>query len=62
MFEFSSALSTVGLSCGIMNYNAPTLVLWTGIFGMFFGRLEIYVIILAMMQCRNDIKHHGIHC
>lgn len=62
MFEFSSALSTVGLSCGIMNYNAPTLVLWTGIFGMFFGRLKIYVIILAMMQCRNDIKHHGIHC
>lgn len=57
MFEFSSALSTVGLSTGIMNYDAPAFVLWIGILGMFFGRLEIYVIIFAIMRCKKDITH-----
>lgn len=60
MFEFSSALSTVGLSTGIMTYDAPSFVLWIGILGMFFGRLEIYVIIFAIMRCQKDIRL-GLH-
>lgn len=56
MFDFSSALSTVGLSTGIMNAHAPTLVLWTGTIGMFFGRLEIYIIFLAAIRFGKDVR------
>lgn len=56
MFEFSSALGTVGLSCGIINYLSSPILLWTGIIGMFMGRLEIYVILIALFKVYNDIK------
>lgn len=56
MFEFSSALSTVGLSAGIMVASAPAGVLITGIIGMFFGRLEIFVILVAVAQVFQDGK------
>lgn len=56
MFEFSSALSTVGLSAGIMNATAPSSVLLIGIFGMFFGRLEIFVILIAFAKLQDDLK------
>lgn len=56
MFEFSSALGTVGLSAGIMTYDAPSLVLWTGTIGMFIGRLEIYVVLLAAARLGKDIR------
>lgn len=56
MFEFSSALGTVGLSCGIINYSSNTIILWTGTLGMFLGRLEIYVILIATFRVYNDIK------
>ena len=58
MFEFSSALSTVGLSTGIMNYHAADAILWIGTFGMFVGRLEIYVVILAILRLRKDGYHY----
>ena len=60
MFEFSSALSTVGLSTGIMNYHAADAILWIGTFGMFVGRLEIYVVIMALLRLRKD-GHHYLH-
>lgn len=56
MFEFSSALGTVGLSAGIMTCDAPSLVLWTGTIGMFIGRLEIYVVLLAAARLGKDIR------
>ena len=56
MFEFSSALGTVGLSVGITAYDAPPLVLWTETVGMFVGRLEIYVVFLAVFQVVRDIR------
>ena len=56
MFEFSSALGTVGLSVGITAYDAPSLVLWTETVGMFVGRLEIYVVFLAIFQAARAIK------
>ena len=55
MFEFSSALSTVGLSAGIMTYDSPSIVLWIGTIGMFFGRLEIYIIIMAFARVKSDM-------
>lgn len=56
MFEFSSALGTVGISCGITNYDANPVILWTGTLGMFIGRLEIYIVILAFMRVCSDVK------
>lgn len=56
MFDFSSALSTVGLSTGIMCFDAPSVVLWTGTIGMFIGRLEIFVVLLAILRVGKDAK------
>lgn len=56
MFEFSSSLGTVGLSVGITGYNAHPIILWTSIFGMFFGRLEIYIIFIAIFKLTKRSK------
>jgi len=55
MFEFASALGTVGLSVGIMNSAAPNVILWTGTLGMFLGRLEFYVVFIAVSKIVLDI-------
>ena len=57
MFEFSSAISTVGLSLGITNYYASPVLLWTGIVGMFLGRMEIMVVFKAILRGYQDIKN-----
>ena len=56
MFEFSSALGTVGLSVGITSYDAHPILHWTGTIGMFLGRLEIYVIFLGIWKLYHDSK------
>ncbi len=56
MFEFSSAISTVGLSVGITNYHASGMILWTAIIGMFLGRLELMVVFEAILRGYKDIK------
>ncbi len=55
LFEFASALGTVGLSVGITSAAAPAGVLWTEIFGMFFGRLEFFVIIVGTFRLVSDL-------
>lgn len=55
MFEFSSALGTVGLSVGITGYNAHPVILWTGTVGMLIGRLEIYIIFLGLIRLSSDM-------
>jgi len=60
LFEFASALGTVGLSVGILNASAPNFILWTGIFGMFLGRLEFYVIFIAISKVALDITHKQV--
>ena len=57
MFEFSSAISTVGLSVGITNYYASKIVLWTAAIGMFLGRLEIMAVFKALMRVAQDVKN-----
>lgn len=59
LFEFASALGTVGLSVGITGYDAPGVILWTSTLGMFLGRLEFYVIFIAIARIKNDIKPHN---
>ncbi|QWB95581.1 TrkH family potassium uptake protein [Mycoplasmatota bacterium] len=56
LFEFSSALGTVGLSVGITGFGAPNAILWTSTIGMFLGRLEFYVIFVAIARIGNDLK------
>ena len=54
MFEFASALSGVGLSCGITSPDLPNGVLWTLTIGMFMGRLEFLVIIYSISKLVKD--------
>lgn len=59
LFEFSSALGTVGLSIGVTSINTPPIALWTMTFGMLLGRLEIFVIFYAII---NITKKNSIFC
>jgi len=54
MFEFASALSGVGLSCGITQPDMPLGVMWTLIVGMFLGRLEFLVVIYSISKLIKD--------
>ncbi len=56
LFEFSSALGTVGLSVGITGFAAPAGIHWTSIIGMFMGRLEFFVIFVAIARIATDVK------
>lgn len=55
LFEFASALGTVGLSIGITGPDAPAGILWTEIFGMILGRLEFLIIIFAFVKLTRDV-------
>jgi len=54
MFEFASALSGVGLSCGITQPDMPLGVMWTLTVGMFLGRLEFLVVIYSISKLIKD--------
>ncbi len=56
LFEFASALGTVGLSVGIVSYTANPIILWTSTVGMFLGRLEFFVVFIAGAKILMDIK------
>ncbi|MBM7623387.1 TrkH family potassium uptake protein [Sporohalobacter salinus] len=56
MFEFASALGTVGLSIGITAADAPVGILWIETIGMFLGRLEFLVIFFAVAKIIKDFK------
>lgn len=55
LFEFASAIGTVGLSIGVTTPDASPVVLWTETIGMLIGRLEIFVVIVAAMKVFKDI-------
>ena len=48
LFEFASALGTVGLSVGVTSASAPDAVLWAETAAMFLGRLEFFVVFTAL--------------
>ncbi|BBE31374.1 potassium transporter [Tepiditoga spiralis] len=56
MFEYSSALSAVGLSVGITSPTAPLGVIWIETIGMYLGRLEFFVIYYAIIKLIKDLK------
>ncbi len=57
LFEFGSALGTVGLSIGITSASAPNHILITEIAGMFLGRLEFLIIFFAAIKIIKDLKY-----
>ena len=50
LFEFASALGTVGLSVGVTSASAPAGLLWTETVGMILGRLEFFVVFIGLTQ------------
>ena len=56
LMEFSSAISSGGFSVGIINGSTPTGILITCILGMFLGRLEIYIVFIAITKMLEDAK------
>jgi trk system potassium uptake protein TrkH len=56
LFEFASALGTVGLSIGLITPESPNIILWTTSVGMLLGRLEFYVVFIAITKLFLDIK------
>lgn len=57
LFEFAAALSGAGLTVGVVNATAPAGVLITCILGMFLGRLEMYIVFIAVVKMCDDIKN-----
>lgn len=55
LFEFASALGTVGLSVGITSAQMPDGALWAETFAMFLGRLEFVVVIISLLKIGKDI-------
>ena len=55
LFEYASALSTVGLSVGVTAPDAPIGLLWTEITGMFLGRLEFLTVFVGLIRLSRDI-------
>lgn len=56
LFEFASALGTVGLSIGITGSATPPPILWVEIIGMFLGRLEFFVIFIGIAKIMRDAR------
>jgi trk system potassium uptake protein len=55
LFEFASALGTVGLSVGMTSATAPNGQLWVQIAGMLLGRLEFFVIFWGLIKLGRDL-------
>jgi trk system potassium uptake protein TrkH len=55
LFEFASALSTVGISVGITTADAPLGVLWVEMMAMFLGRLEFFTIVIGVLKLLGDV-------
>lgn len=54
LFEFASALGTVGLSVGVTSATMPDAAIWAETIAMFLGRLEFFVIIFSVLALGRD--------
>lgn len=54
LFEFASAIGTVGLSVGVTSTSMPDVALWAETFAMFLGRLEFIVVIVSVLKLVGD--------
>ena len=60
LFEFASALGTVGLSIGVTTPDMPGLALWSETIAMFLGRLEFFVIIISALLLVKDARQAAL--
>ena len=56
LFEYASALGTVGLSVGVTAPDAPIGLLWAEIVGMFLGRLEFFTVFIGVIRLFRDLR------
>lgn len=56
LFEFASAIGTVGLSVGVTSAQMPDAALWAEILAMFLGRLEFIVVIVSLIKLARDSR------
>ena len=56
LFEFASALGTVGLSIGITGPATNNATLLVEIAGMILGRLEIFIVLIGIYSCFQGIR------
>ncbi|MBK9125471.1 MAG: TrkH family potassium uptake protein [Chloroflexi bacterium] len=56
LFEFTSSLSTVGLSVGVTRPDMPLGVMWTQTAGMFLGRLEFFAVLIGVFKLTGDLR------
>lgn len=56
LFEFASALGTVGLSVGVTSAQMPDAALWAEILAMFLGRLEFIVVLVSLLKVGGDAR------
>lgn len=61
MFEFASALGTVGLSIGITSPETSSIVLIIEMMGMLLGRLEIFVVFIGIHAGLYKVKNLFLH-
>ncbi len=54
LFEFASAIGTVGLSIGVTSSRMPDAALWAETVAMFLGRLEFVVVIVGLLKLGRD--------
>jgi trk system potassium uptake protein TrkH len=54
LFEFASAIGTVGLSVGVTSAQMPDVALWAETLAMFLGRLEFIVVIVSLFKMGSD--------
>ena len=59
LFEYASALGTVGLSIGVTSADAPAGLLWTETIGMFLGRLEFFTVFVGIIRMVQDLRSIG---
>lgn len=58
LFEFASALGTVGLSIGVTSPGMPNSGLWAESLAMFLGRLEFLVVIASLFKLGGDARNY----
>jgi len=56
LFEFASAIGTVGLSVGVTSASMPTPALCAEMVAMFLGRLELMVVITSILKITGDAR------
>lgn len=56
LFEFASAIGTVGLSIGVTSAKMPDTALWAETLAMFLGRLEFIVVIVSLIKLSRDSR------